>query len=210
MVIQNWLESEGNYPPGMFKTACALRQNGPVVKTAKERRNKTSRVLVALATNFAEHVNTVVFVEQAFGLPDEYQVRIRPHPAFSLDRVIEAAPLTRGDFFTASSGSLAEDFEWADVVLYATSTVGLEAVSLGVPAIQLDLGEFLNTDPMFGWDRFKWSVHDPSQLIETIRMIESLPDDEYLKRQRDGMEYVDSYLKPVTPDALRLFSDVAA
>jgi len=124
-----------------------------------------------------------------------------------LERVIEAASLGNREFFKASPGSLADDIEWADVVLYATSTVGLEAVSLGTPAVQIDLGEFLDTDPMFGWDEFKWSVNEPSQLVETIRGIENLTDSEYLDRQRKGQEYTAAYLRPVTPDSLRLFSE---
>ena len=206
-IVQEWLENVGNYPDGLFKTACALRQNARASGTLKMRRKKTSRVLVALATNFSEHVNTVVFVEEAFRSSDEYEVRIRPHPAFCLDSVIKAAPLGNRTFFNASPGSLTEDMEWADVVLYATSTVGLEAVSLGIPVVQIDLGEFLDTDPMFGWDEFKWSVNEPSQLIETVREIENLTDKDYLERQRKGQEYADAYLKPITPDSLRLFSE---
>ena len=206
-VVQKWLENVGNYPDGLFKTACALRQSAPASGTPKERRGKTSRVLVALATNFTEHVNTVVFVEQAFRAVDGFEVRIRPHPAFSLEQVIEDAPLGNREFFNASLGSLADDIEWADVVLYATSTVALEAVSLGTPAVQINLGEFLDTDPMFGWDEFKWSVSEPSQLVETIRRIEKLTDSEYLDRQRKGQEYTAAYLRPVTLDSLRLFCE---
>ena len=206
-VVQEWLEEVGNYPKGLFKTACALRQSAPGSTAPKHRREKTSRILVALATNFTEHVNTVVFVEQAIGSVDGFEVRIRPHPAFSLERVIDAAPLNNREFFRASPGSLADDMEWADVVLYATSTVGLEAVSLGLPAVRMDLGDFLDTDPMFGWDEFKWSVDNPSELVETIRRIESLPDSEYLDRQKKGQEYTAAYLRPVTLDSLRLFSE---
>jgi hypothetical protein len=209
-VIQNWLEREGNYPPGIFKTACALRQNQSGSTNPAERRGETTRVLVALATSFAEHLNTILFVEKAFQPPLKYQVRVRPHPSFPLDTVLVDTPSTLREFFEPSTGSLDDDLEWADVVLYATSTVGLEAVLAGVPAIRLDLADFLDTDPMFGWDRFKWSVDDPSKLIETIRSIECLSHDDYLNRQTEGIEYANSYLQPITPDALRLFSDVAA
>jgi hypothetical protein len=85
----------------------------------------------------------------------------------------------------------------------------MEAVAWGVPALRLDLGEFLDTDPMFGWDEFKWSVDEPSQLIETIRSIEDLPDSEYRERQKKGIEYTAAYLRPVTEEALNLFSEPA-
>ncbi|MQF67060.1 hypothetical protein FIM07_01290 [SAR202 cluster bacterium AD-802-F09_MRT_200m] len=201
------LEREGNYPPGMFKTGCALRLSQAVPKAVKTRRNPPNRVLVILATSVEEHVRSMVFVDQAFGPRDGFQIRIRPHPAFHMDAVLKAAPLARYDFFDLSPGSLAEDLEWADLVLYATSTVGLEAVAQGIPAIHLDLGEFVETDPMFGWNEFKWSVEDPSKLVETIREIESLSEAEFLARQKKGREYTDEYLRPVTASALQLFAD---
>lgn len=205
-VVQEWLEKEGNYPQGLFKTACALRQNNLGINPAKLRRSEATRVLVALATSFTEHVNTVLFVERGLGNTNEFELRIRPHPAFSLDQVVASAPMKNRDFFHHSPGSLADDMEWADMVLYATSTVGLEAVSLGIPAVRLDLGEFLDTDPMFGWDEFKWSVRDPSQLIETVRKIGALSEEDYSERQRRGIEYSLSYLRPVTENDLQVFS----
>lgn len=206
-VVQERLESEGNYPPGIFKTACALRRSQPLPAVAKGRREATTRVLVALATSLEEHVNTLDFVGQAFRSQEKYQVRIRPHPAFSMDRVLKAAASIRPNFFEPSTESLAEDLAWADIVLYATSTVGLEAVSLGIPVVHLDLGEPVDADPMFGWDEFRWSVADPPQLLKTIGDIEDLPETEFLARQKKGQEYADDYLRPVTAAGLRAFTE---
>ena len=98
--------------------------------------------------------------------------------------------------------------QWANVVLYASSTVGLEAIHLGIPVIYLDLGNVLDTDSMLGGNDFKWVVNDPSQLIETLRKIEALTESEFLDRQRKGREYATSYLKPVTDKSLRMFLEV--
>jgi hypothetical protein len=96
------------------------------------------------------------------------------------------------------------------VVLYASSTVGLEAVSLGIPAIHLDLGDFLDTDPMFGWDEFKWSVKEPSELVSSIKYIEAIPADRFMELQRKGQEYGASYLMPVTEATMRPFWEMQA
>ena len=205
-IIQDWLESEGNYPAGIFTTACALRQSQSSKNSPTARRGETKRILVALSSSLAEQINTVVFVEKAFQSTDEYELRVRPHPTFLIESVIREAPLTQKDFFNPSPGSLQDDLEWADVVLYTASTVGLESVSLGVPVVHLDLGEFLDTDPMFGWHEFKWSANEPSQVIELLQKIASLPELEYQDRQKKGKEYAATYLKPVTEDALQLFS----
>jgi hypothetical protein len=160
---------------------------------------------VALATNQEEYVRVLVFLEQAFSGVSGFEVRVRPHPSISVEPALKAASLPSTEFFHLCSGTLQEDLQWTDVVLYASSTVGLEAISLGIPTINLDLGTFLDEDPMLGWSEFRWSVTEPSHFIETIRRIEALSEAEYLERQRKGMEYATAYLKPVTEEGLRRF-----
>ena len=203
--VNGWLEVEGNYPPGMFKSGCALRQGQPVPNQTRKRPDRLTNVLVTLATSMEEYVSTLVFLEQALASKEDYEVRIRPHPSRRLESALEIAPLTRRDFYCPSIGPLAHDLEWADVVLYASTTVGMEAISMGIPTIRLDLGEYLNTDPMFGWDEFKWSVQKPSELVETIKRIENLPKEQFRELQHRGRDYVAACLAPVTPDGLRPF-----
>ena len=81
----------------------------------------------------------------------------------------------------------------------------MEAIALGIPAIYLDRGNFLNTDPMFGWSDFKWAVTEPFQLIDIIEHIESIHQDKFKNLQQQGVNYVYSYLKPVTPSNMQPF-----
>jgi len=69
----------------------------------------------------------------------------------------------------------------------------------------MDLGDFLDTDPMFGWDEFKWSVTEPSELLPTLAVIQRLPENEFHMRQQKGREYVTDYLRPVTGESLATF-----
>jgi hypothetical protein len=204
-VVTEWLEGEGNFPPGIFKTACALRQGQPAQARAKTGGAEGARVLVALATSLEEYVNTLSFLEQAFAGVDGYDVRIRPHPEIPLESAFALVPPKASQFFSESTGSLTDDLAWADVVLYASSTVGLEAVSSGIPAVYLNLGHFLDTDPMSGWSDFRWSVKEPSELVKTVRCIRSLPKDRFEELQQKGREYVASYLSPATNGKMRAF-----
>ena len=203
-VVKEWLEREGNYPPGLFQAACALRQNTNGTTPLKARGQRIKRVLVALATNVEEYVGTLIFLEAALAGTTDYDVRVRPHPTIPLDSALELAPLSSRDFYTVSTGPLDDAFQWADLVIYASSTVGMEAVAQGIPAIYLDLRGFLDTDPMAGWDGFKWSVRDPAELVETIVRIEALPDEQFQAMQRVGQQYVASYLSPVSETGLRV------
>ena len=207
-IVRDRLEREGNYPQGVLKVGCALRQDPVIRDGARARRGRVTHILMALSTSLEEYTGCLTFLEEALAGQEGYQLRIRPHPAIPIQPALEIAPLGSHDFFATSSGPLAEDLEWADVVLYASSTVGMEAVSQGIPSIYLDLGNFLDTDPMLGWDEFKWSAREPADLLGAIHTIEGLSDGRYEELQEKGYQYLDSYLSPVTPEGLRSFTEV--
>ena len=207
-LVKTWLEINGNYPPGILKTACALRQSQTSTLTISPRRPNLENILVALATNTEEYVKILSFLEQAFPPDTIYNLRVRPHPAFSLELALNSTNLGRQDFFSPSTGPLEEDLKWADLVIYASSTVGLEAIALGLPAIHLELGDLTETDPIIGWDAFKWSVQSPSDLINTIERITAIPDAQFQELQQRGQTYINSYLSPVTDAALSRFCEV--
>jgi hypothetical protein len=145
------------------------------------------------------------FLGKALAGKNGVEIRVRPHPELSLASALAVAPLAGPQFFSESSGSLEEDLEWAEVVLYASSTVGLEAVATGIPAVYLDLGGFLDTDPMSGWNEFRWSAREPSDLVTAIQTIKGLPETRFRELQQKGREFVADYLRPVTADGLAAF-----
>ena len=204
-VAKGLLERQGSYPPHMFQAACALRQGNSSYHEPKLRGPRLANILVALANNVEEYVGALSLLEGAFGSENGYQIRVRPHPTIPLESALRVAPLTQRDFYSESTGTLADDLEWADVVLYASSTVGLEAVSKGIPAVYLDLGNFLHTDPMFEWNEFKWAAAEPEELLAALRQIEAIPEDTFGELQRGGQAYAASYLTPVTAAGLRTF-----
>ena len=204
-VARGWLERQGSYPSHMFKAACALRQGNSAYHEPKPRAPRLTNVLVALANNVEEYVGALTLLEGAFASESDYRVRVRPHPTIPLKSALEVAPLARRDFYSESTGTLAEDLDWADVLLYASSTVGLEAISMGIPAVYLDLGNFLHTDPMFAWDEFKWSAAEPEELRAALQQIEAIPKDGFEELQHAGQAFAASYLSPVTAAGLRTF-----
>lgn len=207
-VTREWLEAEGNYPSSItIKTACALRQTLFSTSEAKPRGLRLTRLLVALATSMDEYVRALVFLEQAFAGVSGYEINVRPHPTIPIGPALETSPVSHPNFSIGNERSLSGDLQWADVALYASSTVGLEALQLGIPAIYLDLGNVLDTDPIVDWERFKWRITDPPQLIETLREIEGLSEADYQTLQREGQEYAARYLRPVTESALQVFLD---
>lgn len=196
-IPKEWLEAEGSYPDGIFKSACALRSGQGVPRTFVSRRARSSKILVVLATSLEEYIGTLLFLDRSFANTEEFCVRIRPHPAlFPLKKALDLIQLEDESFFTESTNDLVEDLLWSDIVIYGSSTVCLEALSLGLPVIYLDLGFFLNTDPLYGWSKFKWIVDQPTHLIQAIYDVDRLSDEEFGSLQLVGKEYSAEYLSP--------------
>jgi surface carbohydrate biosynthesis protein (TIGR04326 family) len=204
-MTEQWLNRDGNYPPKFFKTACALRQSRSADLPQKPSSTPIHNVLAVLASDVAEHVGALNFLCQAFDGVGGYEVRIRPHPSVPLESALEIASVEEPLFFTASPGTLEEDLEWADVVLYASSTVGMEAAARGIPVIHMDLGDFLDADPMSGWNELRWPVDEPCKLNKTIQEIQDIPTQEFKDRQTKARRYVATYLQPVTSEGIRAF-----
>jgi surface carbohydrate biosynthesis protein (TIGR04326 family) len=205
-ITKDWLEQNGNYPPDFFQSACALRQIPEFNPPPKKRPNSIKNVLVALATSMDEYVNTLLFLERAFAGQEGFELRIRPHPSLmSLEPALAITPMKNRDFFNESTGSIDDALDWADVVLYSSSTVCLEAISKGIPAIYVDLGFHVDTDPMFDWSKFKWRVKDPGELAQAFHDIEDLSNDGFSELQMEGREYTESYLRPVTEERMSVF-----
>lgn len=208
-VTKDWLIREGRHPASLVKAGCALRQARAGAGALRQRRAKrVARVLVALATSQTEYLGTLMFLNEAVDPNEGREIRIRPHPTLSLAEAVRLLPDGRARFpYATSRGPVAEDLAWADVVLYASSTIGLEAVGMGVPAVYLDLGDILDTDPMGGWTEFKWIAREPKDLRTVLVEIETLPDVQYEARQRKGQAYADAYLYPVTDRNLEAFCE---
>ena len=197
-ITREWLIREGHFPERLLKPGCALRQGGSGPGgVLKPRTSRVSHVVVALATSLHEYILTLGFLEEALREQPGRAVRIRPHPTIPLDTAMRSLPGGRVHFsYSVSAGTVAEDLDWADVVLYASSTIGLEALRSGRPSIYLDLGDILDTDPMGPWQEFKWVACEPGDLRKIFAEMESLSDRDYEARQLKAQAYVDAYLYP--------------
>ena len=173
----------------------------------RRRREKITNVLVALASSVIEYENVLLFLEKAFQDNGRYQVGIRPHPEFSLDRALNRLPSLKLRY-QLMDGPLEDNFDWADVVVYVSSTVGVNALSTGIPVVSIDLREFMDYDPAPIDSPLKWSVADPAQLISTLDKIEGISESEFEALQIRAAEFGRRYFYPVTDKSLQAFSSL--
>ena len=194
--VRDWLIAEGNFAADRVRLGCALRQNRPTETSVPTKPERLRRVLVVLASSVAEYVEMLMFVAETFR-DAQREIRVRPHPEFPLASALRLMSLPADFVYQASSGPLTDDFAWADVVLYASSTASMEAVVRGIPVIHVDVGHALNADPLFGrTSGLRWAVRCPADMSGCLNEIESLSQADYEQRLRIDRTYVDAYLVP--------------
>ena len=95
--------------------------------------------------------------------------------------------------------------EWSDVVLYASATVSLEALLLGIPVVYLDVDPFLNRDPLHDLTILKWHASRSGDIVKIFNEIERMDETEYSKKQTEALNYLKKYFKAVTLESMNKF-----
>jgi len=204
--VKDWMSLYGNYPKDIIEASCALRQPILTRQTLPERRKPLNHILIVLASSAEEYRETLAFVDTALLQSDNFHVRIRPHPTIPITSTADFGDFRAVIPFSVSTSSLDEDLYWADVVIYCSSTVGIEAIAKGIPVIHVDIGSFIDNDPMFGCAILKWDILKYQDLIPTIKDIETIPDDQFKSIQEAALAYSRDYLTPVDTDLIQKFT----
>ena len=208
---REWLEREGGYPKDMVRTGCALRQgqfDSPELQPRSSSAGGT--LLIALASSVDESIRTLALLDEAIDGSLSRRLVIRPNPnlRLPLELALKETSLSAKYLPCLSNGTLPEDLAEASIVAYASSTVGVEAAAAGTPTIYLDLGKALDTDPMSGWDEFKWTASTPQALCDAVDAIDGLTTEQFQAGSRQARSFALSYLTPVTDDGIRSFLEV--
>jgi hypothetical protein len=203
-VTRRYLEAQGRYPTGFFVTGCALRQRGG---TPLERRSgeAKSRLLLALSSSRQELVQAVALCRSAVE-HGGVELAIRPHPEFPLALLpSDLRAWTRVSGRDVSGTALSDNLQWCDAVVYASSSVALEALARGRPVINLRLADLIDADPVLNPLDFHWQADTPAMLAAAANDIVALDSAEFDRRRRQALAYVDEYLRVPSPAALAAF-----
>ncbi|MDD5439161.1 MAG: hypothetical protein PHS37_03145 [Candidatus Omnitrophica bacterium] len=193
------------FPRDMVKIGCALRQSGNAPAASAGRKMSGELLLyTVLASSLDEYVRVLRFLDQA-SLPGEYTIRIRPHPAIDFKKALEIYTPREASYTLERGGRLADSLAEADILIYASSTVSIEALALGKPVIHCEFGNFINSDPLFHFSDFKWECVAPKDLSGIINGIRSLGDTDFEERRKSGIRYARDYFYPVNRDNIRVF-----
>ncbi len=205
-VTRRILVSYGRWPQNILKTGCALRQSQTM--NADQASNARSRnILVAFSMTRLDSIKILEFIFEA-GLGNyPHKVYLRFHPQTPVQEVLKSLSFEMPSNFEISRApSLSEDLKRAGVVLYTFTTVGLEALANGIPAVYLDVNSPLDLDPLFECEHLKDRAGRPQELKDKVEQLLDLQPADYTRSLGEARRYLKDYFYPVNDQSLALFA----
>jgi surface carbohydrate biosynthesis protein (TIGR04326 family) len=206
-VTRRHLEKTGNFPRDMIATGCALRQRySQSIITHDTADAEPIRILLALSSSKFELVKAIEFMRSVKSLSAQLEIGVRPHPEFPMSLLPEhLRTWVSAQAMDFSSSSLASNIEWCTAAAYVSSTVALEALMQGKPVINLDLGEIVAPDPALDPPPLWRRVSTPQGFLTALDSLRTASPQEKLSDRNVTTRYVQSYFRPPTADAIRVF-----
>ncbi len=136
-----------------------------------------------------------------------YRFVVRCHPNISPDRTISQCIQNMPENVSLSNGNMQSDLDKSMCVLYRHSSVGIQAILCGIPAIHLNIDSPLCGDPLKELHSFKWSVNSEAELKAAIKEIEGLKPEEVRAQRFLAQDFLKSYFAETTEEALEVFID---
>jgi len=193
----------GNHDEESIQTACALR-NIPNLGKLCSPKNKNSTILIALDGVWSTAVVLNWFLENA-SILNEYDFIIRSHPNIPIGKLIEQCLYNIPENISFSTGDLKSDFEKCFCVVYRQTSVGLQALMNGIPAIHLNIDAPLPCDPIEKLRAGKLVVSDTDQLLSAIKEIKSLSEESRLHAMNEAKKYALEYFSERTGENINVF-----
>ena len=194
----------GRRPKGSVRAGCSLRY---IPKSDELPAGGGSRetVLVALdgMRQTAAMVDWLIGHREVFG---DRKVVVRAHPNVPLDWLLTQCcrPDLPGNF-SKSAGSLADDLAGALCVVYRMSSVGMQGLLSGIPAIHLAVDVPLEADPISDLTALKWTAHSAEELAGALAEIRELEPEARAARIPEAKSYALSYFSEPTRERLAPF-----
>ena len=199
------LEKFGAYDKDMLVTGCALRQEY-IGNIEPLKRKRFNRIVVPLTMVKEESIMILRFLYDSGLSETKNKVVIRCHPAFSFQKFQKEIKFRiPGNFIINNDKNVKDELSEADMVLYTWSTVAVEALRLGLPAVYLDILKPMYVDPLFECKALKRVVARKEEVLPIIENFYTMSDEDFYTEQEDAQEYLREYFYPVNNDTLKPF-----
>lgn len=204
-VTKEWLINAG-LPSAKIQSGYSLRHNLHTELVKSPLTFPQVKLLFAFSSGLSEVVQTIHFLRPLIAQFPTMTYRFRNHVNFPISMLDGSDYKWVKDYAESEQKtSLIEDFDWADIVVYISSTVALEALFCGIPAIRLNLDVF-NSDPLLKRDiPYRWQCNECSEFFDTIKEIANLSHADRMQRIADTKEYINEYLRKGEAEEYKIF-----
>jgi hypothetical protein len=163
-------------------------------------RKPIQNLLVLLAEGREQYEKFWSFLKQAWEQTDlsRFALRVRPHPAIPFDFPgCEAIPRFEVDPLT----DIRHSIDWADCILYASTSLAIVAAGSGIPVISVRLPGYFEDDCLpADREMLHWRVDRPADLKALLEQIEELYDEDFDERLSESVRFQQRYFTPATPE----------
>ncbi len=177
-----------------------------LVKNASNSYFKARRQLLLLTGHGFELLMFAALIENKPNLFDKYDLVIRRYPYawFEEQDAAEVRMQAAGITYRCVNGDLMTQIDESDIVIFESTSAGMEAVLRGKMVIQLNLSDIVSTNHFYGsgdHDEIKY-CHNADELEVLLKDIAALTPSQYTIKTRRQREPVEGLYSPVDQAAI--------
>ena len=202
-------EMESTKKPFKVETAPAFRfghlwQN----EIVSDRGSGCFKILMALTIMMDESVNILEqVIDSELVESEELEFILKPHPTVQLDTLKNRLGDKWSSRFQEGENPTPEEIRKSDLLITGMSSVGLEAVVMGVPVIIVETMRGLPYDPIpESVPEELWrSCRSPEEIAEAINAFRNRSPGEMRRHQELSASIKNNYFEPVTKEGVYRF-----
>ncbi len=206
-ITEKWLTEKGNFPMNKVSQGVALRSfSRDKYLMKKSFKPDSAKLLFVFSSGLNEIIRTVDFLK---GISNSHRFiyKFKFHVNFPIDLLgQEIQDWIHKKVHFISNETLINEFEWADIMVYISSTAVLESLICNLPVIRLDIDKF-NSNPLLNQKPplFR-EVKSHKDFIQTISEISYLSDNEKKSMALKSKKFAELYMVPKENFNLEMFS----
>lgn len=208
-ITKDMLVHHGHYPANKISAGCALRFNVNVTARNERPRSHNGGTILVAPTALYQSIEILNIAYKAFKGRTDWKVIIRIHPGFPLKKIEERldVPLKAfpSNFVISNRAKVEDDLRESDFMIYDESSLCLNALLMGVPAIYINTDRIVSIDPLFECNNLKREARDSSEVLSVIRLFQEMDNETFMRERFLARQYAVAYLKEVSEEVLKVF-----
>lgn len=193
------------YPSQKMTDGCIIKDIPEISKKNGAGYNRR-RILVAL-DGMESSIVLLEWILEHLKMLDDFIFCLRFHPNVPAKRIVSQCINRIPDNVEISNNSLMQDIEGSLCVLYRHSSVGMQALLNGVPAVYLGIDSPLHGDPLDEFTTYKWSVYSVSELAAALEEIKSSAPEQSDELPGAARKFLQGYFAAPSEGSLKSFID---